>query len=439
MVRLLKIGFTFAMLSTFASQTYAAKIAGSCSMSETNFEVAGKNLDQLMPIASVSKVYTSLMAVTKYNLDFKFSTYAYVTAVSAGVYDVHIQGSGDPYFNKYKMHMLISKLNEMKVVKIRNLTFDENVKFLIETDKKFNLGSVTINPLVLKAHLDFPTPQLVKSEFTQLKQILKSYPETYALAKANGIGMFRFADLKISNIAFKPAADFKLPDRTEKIFVSSQNFQTILKSMNWNSNNFAANRIFVDSGSLQRFEKLYYTDFKQTKNDVEFVNGSGQNHDLTGNGRLYNEATCRNTVRTLHILNKAVQAQKHQLQDIMSVVGVDVGSTVGGKVYKSTNTDGAVIAKSGTVGTNVALAGYAHTKTGNYYFMINAEVKNASNSEAARARTLIALELQKLVKSKGGPIKIAYKRQNPLNDNLESYEDETADVDAELIKESETN
>ncbi len=439
MVRLLQIGLACAVLSTFASQTFAAKISTSCSMSELNLDVSGKNIDQLMPIASVSKVYTSLLAVTKFNLDYKFSTYAYVTPVSAGLYDVHIQGSGDPYFNKYKMHMIISKLNEMKVTKVRNLSFDENVKFLIETDKKFNVGSVTINPLLLKASLDFPSAQLVRSEFMQIKQILKSYPETFSLAKANGVTMFKSADLKILNSVFKSSADFKIPPKSEKIFVSSQNIQTILKSMNWNSNNYAANRVFVDSGSLPRFEKLYYTDFKQTKNDVEFVNGSGQNHDLTGNGRLYNVATCRNTVRTLHILNKAVRAQKHELQDIMSVVGSDVGSTVGGKVYKNINTDGAVIAKSGTVGTNVALAGYAYTKTGNYYFMINAAVKNASNSEAARARTLIALELQKLVKSKGGPVKIAYKSQNPLRDNVENYEDEVADVDAELIKESETN
>ncbi len=434
----LKFGAVCVLSILLAQPAYAAKMASACSMSEDRLDIVGENIDTLMPIASVSKIYTSLMAVTNFNVEDKFYTQIYVTAISPGLFDVHIQGSHDPYFNKFKMHMIISKLNEMKVTKIRNLTFDENVKYLHETDVRrgFFAGTTLVEPLILKADLDFPMPSIVASEFLQMNQILLSYKDSYALAAANGITLFKNPDLKIQKISFINKSNFKVEKNIRKIFVASQNIKTILKSMNWNSNNFAANQMFVASGGLSRFSTLYYRDFNQTENDVLFVNGSGQNHDLTGNGRIYNKATCKNVLRTLHMLNRAIQSQKLNLQDIMSVVGIDKKSTVGGAVYTNELTNGAVIAKTGTVGTNISLAGLANTKNGKKYFMFNVELKSStSQKEANTARRMISVELQKLMKINGGPVAFVYKTQNPLNDNLENYsEDNIESADANLTE-----
>ncbi len=424
----LKFGIAFAISVLMATPVFAAKMASSCSMSEDRLDVTGENIDTLMPIASVSKIYTTLMAVTNFNVQDKFYTQIYVTVISRGLFDVHIQGSHDPYFNKFKMHMIISKLNEMNVTNIRNLTFDENLKYLYETDlsKGFLVSGRLIKPLILKADLDFPTPAIVASELMQTTQILKSYKESYKLAAANGIVLFKNPNFRVQKISFLNKSAFVAGPTVQKIFVTSQNVKTILKSMNWNSNNFAANQMFVASGGLDRFKKLYYRDFNQTENDVVFVNGSGQNHDLTGNSRIYNKATCKNVLRTLHMLNKASQSQKLNLQDIMSVVGTDKGSTVGGAVYSNELTNGAVIAKTGTVGTNIALAGIANTQKGRKYFMFNVELKSSvSKNESNTARRMISAELQKLIKANGGPVALKYQRQNPLNDNLENYDEET--------------
>ena len=176
-------------------------------MAEDSREVLGKNLDERLPIASVSKVYTSLMAVTSFNLEHKFFTQIYVTAAPGGAYDVHLQGSRDPYFNKFKMHMIISRLNEMKVTKIRNLTFDENVKYLHETDtsRGFRAGTTYVNPLILKADLEFPSPKLVASELQQLTLILQSYKDSFKLAAANGIKLFNNPSFKVLKISFLPS------------------------------------------------------------------------------------------------------------------------------------------------------------------------------------------------------------------------------------------
>ncbi len=181
MQRFIKYGLTCVITSLFAAQSDGAKMVSACSMTENSREVIGKNLNERLPIASVSKVYTSLMAVTSFNLEHKFFTQIYVTAAPGGSFDVHLQGSRDPYFNKFKMHMIISRLNEMKVTKIRNLTFDENVKYLHETDtsRGFRAGATYVNPLILKADLEFPSPKIVTSELQQLSLILKSYKDSF--------------------------------------------------------------------------------------------------------------------------------------------------------------------------------------------------------------------------------------------------------------------
>lgn len=440
---------TGVLLLSISLQSQAAKLAASCYMPEETLQVSGKNLDEKMPLASVSKIYTTLMATVSFNLKGQFYTQIYATETEAGsgVYDVHMKGSRDPYFNKLKMHMVISRLNEAKITKIRNLTFDENVKYLHDTDRKFYIGKSLVDPLILKADLNFPAPGLVAAQLAQPSVIMNSYSESQKLANQNNFKLFNKPVFKPAKVSFLSSDQYKLNRQAIKIYVASQDAAHMLKSINWNSNNHAANQMFMVSGGMPKFYKLFYKDFNQSENELTFVNGSGQNHALNGEGRIYNEATCRNTVRTVRILKKAIEAQKKQLSDVMSVVGVDVGSTVGGATYTNPLTRGAVIAKTGTVGTNVTLAGVANTKKGLVYFMFNTELafpsvkikrKAAwSAQEDNRARHLISLELQKLIKSYGGPVAFKYEHRNPLMGNLENYDETDLSAAQGLLKDPE--
>lgn len=440
---------TGALALLLGIESHAAKLAASCYMAEDTWQVSGKNIDEKMPLASVSKMYTTLMATVSFNLRGQFYTQIYATEIQPGTgeYDVHLKGSRDPYFNKLKMHMIISRLNEAKITKIRNLTFDENVKYLHETDKKFYIGKSLVDPLILKADLNFPAPGLVAAQLAQPSVILKAYPESQKLAAQNNFKLFNKPVFRPAKISYLGSDQFKSDAKAIRIYVASQDVAHILKSINWNSNNHAANQMFMVSGGLPKFNKLFYKDFNQSEKDVSFVNGSGQNHALNGEGRIYNEATCRNTVHTVRILKKAVEAQKKQLSDVMSVVGVDVGSTVGGATYTNALTRGAVIAKTGTVGTNITLAGVANTKKGLIYFMFNTELafpsakvkrKAAwSAQEDNRGRSLISQELQKLIKNNGGPVAFKYERSNPLMDNLENYDETDLSAAQGLLKDPE--
>ncbi len=98
-----KKGLVHLVVALASVSSPAAQIASSCWMSENGNDIAGKNIDERMPIASVSKLFTSLMATTSFSLTYKFYTQIYVAPVSKGLYDVHLQGTGDPYFNKFKI------------------------------------------------------------------------------------------------------------------------------------------------------------------------------------------------------------------------------------------------------------------------------------------------------------------------------------------------
>ncbi len=418
--------------SLVANSVYGAKLISKCDMDQNMTKINGTNINIKYPIASVSKVFTSLLAATTFDLSTTFSTQIFATPVGNGMHDVHIQGSQDPYFNRYKMHMIISRLNEAGVKSIRNLTFDENVKYLHDTDAyagfSVSLGGKKrqyIRPTILKAEMSFPSKELVEAQLKEQRVILANYPQSYLAAKAAGIELFKSPRFTVQKTSFQAANTFKPAANAIKMYVSSQDVRTIIKSMNWNSNNFSANRLLVASGGLQKLNDFYYNTLKVSPSEFSFVNGSGQNHDLDGNGRLYNEASCSIVVRTLRALNNAAQKQNKQIYDLMSVMGVDKGSTVGGAAYTKPETRGRAVAKTGTVGTNITLGGVINGTNGPHYFFYNVAIASASRKEENRARAMINVELAKLTKQVRG-IPYTYQFDNPLKDNMDNYDEDTA-------------
>jgi len=441
---------TVLFLGLVSSHAMGARLVSYCTMDDSK-NIDGKNFKDRMPIASVSKVFTSLFATSKFKLDYKFTTVAYYTpaASPAGYYDVHIQGSGDPYFNRYKMHMIISKLNEAGVKNIRQLSFDENVKYIHDTDAsrgffvRANGKRILINPLILKADMSFPSTDIVKAQLQDTRQVMLNYNNSY---NQSGKTMVQKPTFKPVVTTYIPADKFKLDSKkTNAVYVKSQDLETILKSMNWNSNNFAANRLMQAAGGLDEFTQ-YYAKLGLTERDLHFINGSGQNHAefvKDKDGRAYNEATCETVLRTVRALKANSRRDKKDIQDVMSVVGVDTGSTVGGSTYSKPLTKDKVVAKTGTVGTNITLAGTFTTPKGPRYFMYNVElsgpgrrVRNKArfqSQEENRARTMISNELQKLIRQYGATA-INYKSNNPLKDSLENYDEDNYIASQGLLK-----
>lgn len=442
--------------SLVANSVYGAKMVAACDMDQAMTKINGSNINIRYPIASVSKVFTSLLAATTFDLKTSFSTQIFATSTGDGRFDVHISGSPDPYFNRFKMHMIISRLNEAGVKNIRLLTFDEQVKYLHDTDTyagfSMTTGSRTvktrkgvqvvpvrtqIRPTVIKAALSYPPPDLVEAQLKDTRTIMANYSASYLAAKAAGIELFKSPTFNVEKTAFKLATEYNAPSNALKLYVSSQDVRTIIKSMNWNSNNFAANRLLVASGGIEKLNSLYFNTLKVSPTEFFFVNGSGQNHAgieekygaYEKNGRLYNEASCSVVLRTLRALNNVAHKQGKEITDVMSVMGTDKGSTVGGAAYTRPETMGRVVAKTGTVGTHISLGGVINTSNGAHYFFYNVAISSSSKKEENLARRMINTELVKLVKQVRS-IPFAYRFDNPLQDNLDNYDEDDAPTEA---------
>ncbi|MBC7741628.1 MAG: hypothetical protein H7061_05505 [Bdellovibrionaceae bacterium] len=468
-------------LGPITPAAYNKQLKSFCYMNEaTPHEILGKNKDERLPIASVSKVFTTLFTVLK-NAEMPMgqfnqpanraqinkkiiATSAYYTEISPGLFDVHIKGSNEPYFARDLMQYLISKLNVAGVRHINKLTFDENFKYLHESNIPFRVVKKIpgkrnqyfyMNPVSGKNDLNAPSPSFVIDELSEglgskEPEVLKKYEKNksdYAKKDKKMVDSPVFRPAKIEFLASK---DFVKSPNTKEETVTSPDLLRMIKYMNLNSNNHAADKFFQYSGGLSEFNNLFYRTLNFTESDLIFVNGSGQNANLNGTAHEYNEATCSAVVRTLHGLKKNLEIQKRnnldnptlKLEDALAVMGGDPRSTVAGKVYTNPTTANSVMAKSGTVGKAVTLAGMISAQTGNYFFYYNVEPNTPPrrvrsldrwrNQEAMRCRGIISQNLQKFIAKVGGGKPITYVPIVVDGDGFDNEEETVVNNETEI-------
>ncbi|MBC7464538.1 MAG: D-alanyl-D-alanine carboxypeptidase [Bdellovibrio sp.] len=399
-----KLVMGFVLVASLSS--YAGKMQSYCYMAENGKEVFGVNETKKMPIASVSKVLTSLAVLSAMGARTKLYTQFFAVPVSKDLFDVHIKGSRDPYFARASMHTLISRLNEMGVKHIRTLTFDENFKYLYNTNQGNSAGrGFYYDPITGKAPIDAPSADFVRRLLLNKKMVMQDYDKSRKNALTDKVVLVENPIYDVQKIEPIRSTDFKPAVKAQKGYVSSMELIDIIKYMNWNSNNHVANSLFLIAGGKEKVENLYYNKFKVSPEELTFVNGSGQNGDLTGNGRSYTEASCSVMVKTMKALKANLESQHMKLEDAIAVTGGDIGSTIDSAVYKKYFPAKTVIAKTGTVGVAISLAGLANTKKGNFFFMYNVEprmtpgrmkARNAGRfreNEAAKSRGQIGQKL----------------------------------------------
>lgn len=384
----------FAAILSIASiePASAARIQSSCRMKAGDLKsITGSSINDRLPIASVSKVMTSWWIISSRGLRYRFETKFRVTPLEDGRYDVHIEGSRDPYFGKESLHFAISELNRYGVKNIRRLTFDENFKFFCDiTSSGVAQGFYTPRS---------PVPSRVLSELKSMKSLTDGYDATYKRASARKIAMLKEPVFVTEEISFKSQADaLELETSAATLVMHSAPLQVLLKEMNRNSNNHAANQIFEHLGGAEAFQAHALAALGLDETDLRFLNGSGDRVDLP-TGKAYNEATCGATLKIIDSLKTLLSKENRSLEHVLAVIGRDTSSTPH-KLYNNSLTAGSVMAKTGTVNPSVTLGGLAHTKTGPYIFMFNA--KTTGGSDWSSGRNLIRTNLLSMMRALGG-------------------------------------
>lgn len=390
------------------STTWAARLASFCYLLDQSPEavVEGQNIDQRLPIASVSKVITSWWAMGSVGPNYQMSTRIYITPVSNDphrkVVDIHFAGARDPYFGKESLHYLISELNKQKIYRLRNVTFDDEFKFF------WNAGG---GPMLSKAnnvetgyyYANSPTPKEVHAELKRYsRNWTYGYSNTAAYLKKFNILLVSQPRITVENIAYVPVRDFVPSPQTQVRTIRSSLMFQMLREMNRNSNNHAASQIFEHLGGNEEFNK-YIAKSGFTEAQIRIVNGHGNRHDREDKTSIYNEASCATVVKIVKSLRKNLQRHGKDLPDVMAVPGLKERSTLG--AYSNPAYSQAVTAKTGTVNPAVTLAGMLQTKKGPVYFMYIMSTRS-SESDWSSARRAIAYQLSLLTKKFDGGVSL---------------------------------
>ena len=397
-------------LQSFSFLASASEVGAVCYAPLSKPEaIEGFNIGGRLPIASVSKLMTSHWIVKTKGLDYRFRTLVHANKVEGDQFDLHFQGSRDPYFGAEKFHYLISELNKKGISKIRNMTFDENFKFFWFSDDPEVNRSIAVGFYINSE----PSADVVLKQLRAYGKFTQGYDETYAKAKKLNLPMSENASFSVDQIDFLKSSDFTMKPGSDTFVVASRKTADFLKEMNRNSNNHAANQIFEHLGSAQAYKKFISENLKMTTKDILMLNGSGDRVD-TPQGARYNEATCEATLKIIIDLHKDLIAKKSSLSKVATIVGTNSGSAT--QLYNNDLTRDSVVAKTGTVNPAVTLGGMASTQKGIIFFMFIVDPEG--NFRAARQ--VIKKHLLELIAKNGGA--------KPING--QSYSFFTADTES---------
>jgi D-alanyl-D-alanine carboxypeptidase len=400
---------------TLFALTFAAVLAGPAAFAKTSInslcymrqddsqkDIEGKNTQKEFELASTSKVITSFWSISALGAKYRFQTRLHVKDLGNDTYDVHVQGDKDPYFGQDMVYFLASELAKNGIKKIERLSFDENLEINWKVRDRKAQSADSFDPS------NEMVRRILESSFVNDRLNAKAYAALAGQAKSLfGIDMAKNANLQVRRVEYEAAADFTA-SAGEKVYVlKSAPLYRLLKEMNLHSNNYVADMLFRKLGGPDRFREFINTKLQMDRDDVDFVNGSGDSV-VTANGKLYNKASCDTMIRVLYAMQGELNRQGLDLKDVMSVAGAD-NSTLGGRYANFSNS---LVAKTGSVDPAITLAGMVVTEKGEFLFAVL--MRTDGKRDWTPARNQIREQVGKLVTQNGGPERFAYKSKSFL-------------------------
>ncbi|WII72443.1 D-alanyl-D-alanine carboxypeptidase [Bdellovibrio sp. 22V] len=417
MVNSLKMKMLYVTLGTaLAASSASAKVYVN-SMCYMKANSAGQVIEgdqkkkEKFPLASISKVVTSLWAVEKLGPDYRFKTKLHVTRVGNDTYDVHIEGGRDPIFGRNSSYFLISELNRLSIPikKIETLTFDEN--FLLDwlSEESPRIGGDTPYYDTIEKQADAVRNSLIADFASAIRK--DRYDSLKNKAARIGVTMASTPTISVRRVEFKPKSAYTKPEGTQTLVYKSAPLRVILKRMNNQSNNYIADTMYWNLGGTTAFQQFIKNSLSMNTDEMEFYLGSGNNANYIYNPNtdIYNEATCEAMVKVLYKLDKNLEKSGYELSEVMAVAGVDSDSTV---ASYGGNFAGSTTAKTGSVNKAKTLAGTVSTKNGEIYFAVLMHTDN--RTEWGSANATIKKKVNQLIVDNGGAKSINYKETLPL-------------------------
>ncbi|WP_413576007.1 D-alanyl-D-alanine carboxypeptidase [Bdellovibrio sp. HCB290] len=411
---LLKAHLVIAALIVGFTTSASAKVYlnSACTMKANSKSIDGNgSKDEKFPLASISKLVTSLWAIETLGPKYRFTTKIHVTKKSDGLFDMHIEGGKDPIFGRSVGYFILAQMamRELNIKQVDTLTFDENFLMEWNVEEPTAIAGDTKFYPDLAAQAAHVKHELENGFITPVAD--NSYKYVRSLAKSVGIELPETKpNIKFNNVAFLPKQDFKDDPQALTYTYRSAPLHKIIKNMNNRSNNYIADHLYWNLGDTPAFNEFLQKNLKMDNRDLQFNLGSGNNADYISKKKYdYNEGTCSAMIKVLIRLNEVLGTQGLALTDVMAVAGTDTDSTVakyGGPM------EGAMVGKTGTVDKAKTLAGTISTGNGTIYFVIL--MHKDSSGENGSAANAIKNRIRALFTINNGSKKIDYSEISAL-------------------------
>nr|BFD62007.1 hypothetical protein BdHM001_06880 [Bdellovibrio sp. HM001] len=405
------------MVSSVASAKVYVNSVCHMKTSASTKEIKGDgDITKKFPLASISKIVTSLWAVEKLGVDYRYKTILHLTPTANGRMDIHIEGSRDPMFGRNMSYFLISELNRMKITNIEKLTFDENFLMHWLAEESPLIGGVTPRYETIEQQAAVVRKHLLEYFATAINKSM--YSSLRTKATKNNVFMLEKPSITVRSVEFVPKSQYKKEQLTASVVLKSAPLRMLLKRMNNQSNNYIADNLYWNLGGTSAFNSFAQSTLNATSSQIVFHNGSGNNEGTTAKP-IYNEASCETMIKAIYALNKALAAKGYKLSDVMAVANKDSDSTVdnfGGVA------SGAMVAKTGTVNKAKTLAGSISTKDGEFFFaiLLHADM-DQNSSDRGVATQMIKNKVAQMINNRSGPRAINYTEFIPLAFDTGSY------------------
>lgn len=356
--------------------------------------LAEHNADRLFNPASVTKIATSLTAISRLGPDFKFRTSLYTDGTldpATGVLhgSLYVIGSGDPALFPENAMMIADKLNRSGIREV-----DGNLVVL----GQFFFNFSTAREASAKAFRAVLTPDTwtaqAKASYTRFLAIRSAEDRDSGSQKApplSGPPSLKINGQTISDPTVNTSKLSPLAVHT------SLPLLRVLKGLNDFSNNWMATVIGNLVGGPDAVERFLKTEVGFKDDEVSFATSSGLGA---------NAISPRGTITMLRKLITYLEGKGLVPAEILPVAGVDAGTLERRftDVYR-----GSVVAKTGTLSSVSALAGVAYTRQrGPLLFVIYNHGGNAHRFRSAQDETI-----KKVITLYGGPAPVRYATSGP--------------------------
>ncbi len=352
--------------------------------------LAEHNADRLYNPASVTKIATSLTAISRLGPDFKFRTSMYTDGTldhATGILhgSLYMIGSGDPAFFSENAMMIADKMNRSGIREV-----DGNLVVL----GQFFFNFSTSREASAKAFRAVLTPETwsaqAKSSYTRFLAI-RAAEDRVSDSGTPAPPLSGPPSLKISGQTITDPS-VNTTRLTPLAVHTSLPLLRVLKGLNDFSNNWMANVIGNLVGGPDAVERFLKTEVGFKEDEVRFATSSGLGA---------NAISPRGTITMMRKLIAYLDSKGLGVEDVLPIAGVDAGT-----LEKRFNDAfrGSVVGKTGTLSSVSALAGVAYTRQrGALLFVIYNHGGSAHRFRAAQDETI-----KKVITLYGGPAPVRY-------------------------------